>query len=635
MAGQPQLNQAQHWEQELTSRIYATMEKHKEVFFVIRLHSQSAVPSLAETRDNDALISCDLMDGRDAFLTLAREKHYEFSSLRRAKYSSVALLYELHNSTNGGFVYTCNKCKRHVGDTRYHCTVCEDFDLCATCNKEEPHPHKMDIVGDLFGSAESDGGGGAGGSFHDGYGGGAGAATSPGESRRLSIQRCIQSLVHACQCRDANCRLPSCHKMKCVVKHAKTCKRKGSQNSQGPSANCPICKQLIALCCYHAKNCAENKCTVPYCLNIKAKLKQQQMQQRFQQQQILRRRIANMNSMTAAINASSAPTHSDFSQAPASTGPASHKPMTVTPPPGALQAVQQVQAAVRQQSQQVPGGKGKGKGSQMGGKGGGGMSPMMSAGKGMPTGPLTPGGGKGANLYGKGSAGYPSPVPTPPQSAMRPPMPQHQQPMDAMAMQQNQRMVMSQQQQMHQQQVGHPPQYGVQGQQSLAGGQQWMQSQQSQQQPQRFQRMQAPGGTPPLLAQQLMTGSHMNSGQTAQHQPQGMMQQSVAGQMNPQMGAAGQGMNPGVPAALRGAATASGQPINQVLQELLTTLRSPTSPEQQQQVLAILKSNPQLMAAFIKQRQSGQANQQQQAGQRPQMAQVMGQQVSRVRSFHS
>ena len=37
-----------------------------------------------------------MMDGRDAFLTLAREKHLEFSSLRRCKYSTLALIYELH-----------------------------------------------------------------------------------------------------------------------------------------------------------------------------------------------------------------------------------------------------------------------------------------------------------------------------------------------------------------------------------------------------------------------------------------------------------------------------------------------------------------------------------------------------------
>ena len=64
------------------------------------------------------------MDGRDAFLTMARERHYEFSSLRRAKYSSMAMLYELHNQGQDRFVYTCNNCKGHV-ETRYHCTICD------------------------------------------------------------------------------------------------------------------------------------------------------------------------------------------------------------------------------------------------------------------------------------------------------------------------------------------------------------------------------------------------------------------------------------------------------------------------------------------------------------------------------
>ncbi|XP_011345842.1 CREB-binding protein isoform X2 [Ooceraea biroi] len=39
------------------------------------------------------------------------------------------------------------------------------------------------------------------------------------------------------------------------------------------------------------------------------------------------------------------------------------------------------------------------------------------------------------------------------------------------------------------------------------------------------------------------------------------------------------------------------------LQQLMQTLKSPASAEQQNQILQILKSNPPLMAAFIKQRQ--------------------------------
>ena len=190
------------------------------------------------------------MDGRDAFLTMARDRHLEFSSLRRCKYSSLAMLYELHTqamvisklqlysftdilTTQGQdkFVYNCNTCSKSV-ETRYHCTVCEDFDLCVACYQKDGHPHKMEKLGFDLGDP----------------GGDTPATSNPQEARKLSIQRCIQSLVHACQCRDANCRLPSCHKMKRVVSHTKQCKRK-------TNGGCPICKQLIALCCYHAKLC--------------------------------------------------------------------------------------------------------------------------------------------------------------------------------------------------------------------------------------------------------------------------------------------------------------------------------------------------------------------------------------------
>ncbi|KAH9373302.1 hypothetical protein HPB48_005047 [Haemaphysalis longicornis] len=341
-----------HSGNDLSAKIYSTMEKHKEVFFVIRLHSAQAAVSLPQIHDPDLLMQCDLMDGRDAFLTLAREKHYEFSSLRRAKYSTMAMLYELHNQGQDRFVYTCNSCKSHV-ETRYHCTVCDDFDLCVACYDREGHPHKMEKLGfDLDdGSSAADP-----------------KQSNPQESQRLSIQRCIHSLVHACQCRDANCRLPSCRRMKRVVQHSKSCKRK-------TNGGCPICKQLIALCCYHAKHCQEAKCPVPFCLNIKHKLRQQQLQQRLQQAQILQRRIASMATMQNRGAAPALPPASSSGPSgmggppalpPAGTPPGGSgaKPTVGTGPPvGALQAAQQVQAAAaRQQAPHLGGNPGYGKG---------------------------------------------------------------------------------------------------------------------------------------------------------------------------------------------------------------------------------------------------------------------------------
>ena len=91
---------------------------------MIRLHPAQIAANLPHIQDPDPFISNDLMDGRDAFLAIAREKHYEFSSLRRAQFSTMALLYDLHNQGKDNFVYTCNTCKAHV-ETRYHCSVCD------------------------------------------------------------------------------------------------------------------------------------------------------------------------------------------------------------------------------------------------------------------------------------------------------------------------------------------------------------------------------------------------------------------------------------------------------------------------------------------------------------------------------
>lgn len=86
---------------------------------MIRLIAGPAANSLPPIVDPDPLIPCDLMDGRDAFLTLARDKHLEFSSLRRAQWSTMCMLVELHSQSQDCFVYTC---KHHV-ETRWHCTI--------------------------------------------------------------------------------------------------------------------------------------------------------------------------------------------------------------------------------------------------------------------------------------------------------------------------------------------------------------------------------------------------------------------------------------------------------------------------------------------------------------------------------
>uniref|UniRef100_UPI00398F5417 CREB binding protein b n=1 Tax=Pristiophorus japonicus TaxID=55135 RepID=UPI00398F5417 len=509
---------------DLSQKLYATMEKHKEVFFVIHFHAGPVVNTLPSVVDPDSLLSCDLMDGRDAFLTLARDKHLEFSSLRRAKWSTMCMLVELHNQGQDRFVYTCNECKHHV-ETRWHCTVCEDYDLCVNCHNIKGHEHKMVKWGlglDDESSNQPDP-----------------LSKSPQESRRLSIQRCIQSLVHACQCRNANCSLPSCQKMKRVVQHTKGCKRK-------TNGGCPVCKQLIALCCYHAKHCQENKCPVPFCLNIKHKLRQQQLQHRLQQAQMLRRRMATMQRGNVPQQSLPSPT--------------SAAPVTPTgqQQPGTPQTPQPQPPPQTPPSNNLPSGFPNPPRTQ----------PPTTVSQGKPTNQVAP-------------LPQAPPAQPPPAAALEVARQieleaQQQQQLYQMA-NMNNGLGMARQSMMAQQigPVNQMPAVGMKVARPSMG--QVMPGMQPGQWPQ---------GTTLSQSQPLQTGM-----------PRSSMQMT-----SPQT-SAGQRM-PGVQQPPRSNISPN------ALQDLLRTLKSPSSPQQQQQVLNILKSNPQLMAAFIKQRTAKyQANQ--------------------------
>ena len=213
-----------------------------------------------QANDTDALIQCDLMDTRDAFLNFARDKHYEFSSLRRAKFSTMALLYELHTSTSDKFTYNCNSCRQQC-EIRYHCTVCEDFDLCEKCyNTESKHEHRMERSVPSFVDVNQDG-------EHHTLNSNDKSLASSQLQRQQSMQRCIEALLHAVNCRNANCVNRSCFRYKRVIQHTKECKGKNSQ--------CNVCKQVIFLCWYHAKSCNDQNCQVPFCTNLKTKIQKQ------------------------------------------------------------------------------------------------------------------------------------------------------------------------------------------------------------------------------------------------------------------------------------------------------------------------------------------------------------------------
>ncbi|CAF3912076.1 unnamed protein product [Rotaria sp. Silwood1] len=238
---------------DLLSIIFSTMEKNKEEFFVIRLHHQTI--SYPTVNDTDALLLCNIMDTPNAFLNFVRHKNYKFSSLRSAKFSTMALLYELHTSTTKKFIYNCNRCLQKC-DICYYCTVCEDLDLCEKFyNMQLNHDHKMEclISSRIIMNQDNE----------------QNLLNSNNESiastqlqRQKTMQFCIDTLLHALNCYMINCVYRGCLCYKRIIQHTKDCKEKNRQ--------CYVCKQVIFLCWHHAKSCMNQNCQVPFCTNLKS-----------------------------------------------------------------------------------------------------------------------------------------------------------------------------------------------------------------------------------------------------------------------------------------------------------------------------------------------------------------------------
>jgi len=91
-----------------------------------------------------------------------------------------------------------------------------------------------------------------------------GKKSTVGAHKLQSIERCIKALEHAAYCDDKQCNTIGCVKIKRVLSHKLNCIRKVD--------GCCICRQFIALCCYHAKRCSNSQCIVSYCSDIKTRI---------------------------------------------------------------------------------------------------------------------------------------------------------------------------------------------------------------------------------------------------------------------------------------------------------------------------------------------------------------------------
>lgn len=86
----------------------------------------------------------DFFETRQRFLELCVGNHYQFDQMRRAKHSSMMVLWHLTHPTAPAFVHSCNKCGVNIeSGMRWACDKCPEYDLCDTCHASYPHNHQM------------------------------------------------------------------------------------------------------------------------------------------------------------------------------------------------------------------------------------------------------------------------------------------------------------------------------------------------------------------------------------------------------------------------------------------------------------------------------------------------------------
>jgi hypothetical protein len=70
--------------------------------------------------DSDFATSSRIADARGTLLEFSQFRHFEFDTLRRAKYSTAMLLYHLHHENAPGMVPICTGCDQQIQEIRWH-----------------------------------------------------------------------------------------------------------------------------------------------------------------------------------------------------------------------------------------------------------------------------------------------------------------------------------------------------------------------------------------------------------------------------------------------------------------------------------------------------------------------------------
>lgn len=212
-----------------------------------------------DTDDRDVILDNGYLEYRHSFLGFCQGNHSQFDTLRRAKHSSMMILYHLHNSTVKSVETSCRLCgNRMLVKQGWNCPTCPDFNACDECYKkigDKCHVHKLSRSISLGNPGLRNG------------------QVLPHEELRLrGVMEGL--LMHASQCIEIKidtCPYPKCSTIKKLWRHAHQCNIR-------VSGGCQLCQKTWTLIRMHSENCKDSGCRVPRCLDIKKHMEMLKLQ---------------------------------------------------------------------------------------------------------------------------------------------------------------------------------------------------------------------------------------------------------------------------------------------------------------------------------------------------------------------
>lgn len=217
--------------------------------------------TLTKEEKEEEKLESEFFDTRQAFLSLCQGNHFQFDSLRRAKHTTMMVLYHLNNPSEPAFVASCNVCSRELEPGKgWRCETCADFDICDNCRIRVGHQHPLMRQGRVAGDRTA-------------------MSQAERENRAAQIERTMELLIHACNCRDPKCDNSNCPKIKHLLKHAFSCTIKSA-------GGCQLCRKTWTLLQIHSKQCMDDNCPVPKCKDLKEyrRRTQEQIEERRREQ---------------------------------------------------------------------------------------------------------------------------------------------------------------------------------------------------------------------------------------------------------------------------------------------------------------------------------------------------------------